>query len=108
MTVSVSSGYSGPYAPNGATTAFPFTSNARSTVEIRVQLDGTVVTSGFTITLNSNQSSNPGGTVIFAVAPTGSELILISDPAFTQEIAFTNAGPFAASTHDEIADQSAR
>jgi hypothetical protein len=108
MTVSTIAGYAGPYLPNGVTTAFPFTFNVGSAAEVQVFLDDAEVSTGFTVTINTDQASNPGGTVTFASAPEGTSLVIASDPDFTQEIAFTNSGPFLASAHDEVADQAAR
>ena len=105
MTVSVTSAISGPYTPNSVTTAFPFTFKAMATDEVGVLRGGVEVFSGFTVFL----TDPAGGTVTFTSAPaTGSGSILIfSRPDFTQDIDFTNTGPFLPESHDEANDRAA-
>lgn len=111
MTVTATNAHSGPYTPNGATTAFPFTFKAYSIGEILVRrlLNGvwSTVSSGFTTTLSGDPPS--GGTVTFAAAPaTGSGLLyIVTDPDFTQDIAFENNGAFLPEAHDEANDRAA-
>lgn len=108
MTVAATDGFSGPYVLNGSTVAFPFDFDTGSADEVQVKIDDAVVGSGFTVAVNSNQATNPGGTVTFASAPAGSELIVLSDPDFAQQVGFTDSGPFLAEVHDEALDQAAR
>jgi hypothetical protein len=109
MTISATNATSGPFVPNDVTTAFPFTFAVGSASELRVLLDGTVVSSSlYTVTLNSPSAAiHEGGTVTFTVAPTGAELLIESNPDFDQDIAFTNSGPFLAESHDEANDRAA-
>lgn len=108
MTVNVTSAFDGPFVPNGATTAFPFTFATGSASEIKVLIDGAEVSAGlYTVALNDPAAAiHEGGTVTFSAAPTGSALVIASDPDFAQDIAFTDAGPFLASTNDEVNDRS--
>lgn len=106
MSVTAINASSGPFAGNGATTAFPFTFDAGSADEVAVLVDEVTQASGYTVALNAGGN---GGTVTFSVAPvTGTEIFVRSDPSFEQPIAFANAGPFLAETHDEGLDQAAR
>lgn len=107
MTVSTTSSFSGPYNPNGVTTSFPFSFTVDAAgEELRVEIDGAEIDSAdYTVTVNAG---NTGGAVLFGEAPTGDALYVISDPAFTQEIQFENAGPYLAESHDEAMDAAAR
>ena len=85
MTVSVTSPISGPYFPNGVTTAFPFDFKAMSTSEVAiVDPDGVAITAyGFSVELDATE----GGTINFAAAPTAMqipEFLIVSAPAFEQ------------------------
>jgi lysophospholipase L1-like esterase len=57
------------YTGNSATTAFPFSFKATEKAWVKVTLAGVVQANGFTVTLNTNQDTAPGGTVTFAAAP---------------------------------------
>lgn len=105
MTVDTTASYSGPYSPNGVTVAFPFSFAVGSATELTVLIDDVEVDSGdYDVTLNAG---NEGGTVTFAVAPTGDALMIESNPDFTQSIQFENSGPFLAESHDEALDRAA-
>jgi hypothetical protein len=110
MPVVATNAFSGPFTPNGATVAFPFTFEAASADEVTVhrELDGfwSVVSPAlYTVSLTGTAPSP--GTVTFGVAPaTDSGLLYIaSDPDFTQDIAFTNNGAFLPAVHDEANDR---
>jgi hypothetical protein len=108
MTVAATDGFSGPYVLNGSTLAFPFDFDTGSPDEVQVLIDGVIVGTGFTVAVNGNQAASPGGTVTFSSPPSGSSLIIASDPDFAQQVGFTDSGPFLAPTHDEALDQAAR
>lgn len=104
MTVTVTNAYSGPYVANGVTTVFPFTFAAADDASVKVLGDGVEITTGFTVAV----TEGGGGSVTFAVAPaSGTEILIESDPAFVQDVAFTDSGPFLASSVDEVADEGA-
>lgn len=108
MTVNTTSARSGPFTPNGVTTAYPFTFQAASASELKVVIDGNDVSSSlYTVSLNADQSNFPGGTINFTSAPFGVALYVESDPLFTQEADFANAGPFLLETVDDALDRSA-
>jgi hypothetical protein len=58
------------YTGNASTTAFPFSFKATDKTWVKVSLGGVEQASGFTVTLNTNQDTAPGGTVTFTAAPT--------------------------------------
>lgn len=109
MAVSTTNAYSGPYTANGVTVAFPFTFTAPTAEEVEVRTvaaDGveTVVDpDAYTVTLAS-----AGGTVTFDTAPAnGTELLILLDPLFTQDIEFEDGSAWLASPVNEQADRSA-
>jgi hypothetical protein len=57
------------YTGNASTTAFPFSFKATDKSWVKVSLGGVAQASGFTVTLNTNQDTAPGGTVTFTAAP---------------------------------------
>ncbi len=94
MPVTVESGVSGPFIPNGVTTAFAFTFKADSSSEvIVVDVDGAPLSTAlYSVSLNLSE----GGTVTFSTAPLladFSQLFIVSNPAMTQASDFGNAGP---------------
>lgn len=85
----------GPFVGNGSTTTFPFTYKVLSVLDIVVEIDSVQVTTGYTVALNAEQDNNPGGSVVFAVAPTaGQSIILTSSTALEQPVVFSNHGGF--------------
>lgn len=108
MSVSTTSSRSGPYNPTGLAVAFPFDFFALSTDEIDVVIDGETVSNLlYTVDMNDDQGVDPGGTVVFSIAPTGSELWVEPNPLFTQEADFANAGPFLLETVTQALDRAA-
>jgi hypothetical protein len=111
MTVTTTTGSSGPFVGNGATTAFPFGFSARSTAEVQVLVNGIVAAGGFTVTLNADALGKltGGGTVTFTTAPaTGATVLPQSIPTFVQDVAFQNNGAFLPSVVEGALDQAAR
>lgn len=98
MTVQASQAYSGPYNANGVTTAFPFSFPCQKTADVAVQVAGVKVTSGFTVSLNANQSTNPGGTVTFTTAPSSGQVYVYAALTFDQQTAFSLVVPWSAGT----------
>lgn len=102
MTISSETRKAGPYTGNGVTTTFPFSFKVFTTAEvlvIRTDLSGIestlVLGTDYSVTLNSNQNSNPGGSVVLTAPLTTSFLLtLTSDVALTQQTDLTNQGGF--------------
>lgn len=89
---------------NGVTTAFPYTFAAFAEADVVAYVDGALQTD-YIVT---RSAGDEGGTVTFDVAPaSGASVQIAANPDFTQDIAFTNSGPFLASTHDTALDRAA-
>ena len=100
MSVNASTAFSGPFTPNSATVAFPFAFPCLSVADVVVLQNDAALTTGFVITLNSDQLDNPGGVVTFTTAPvTGSGTIYVySQPLLTQQVAHEIGVPWNAAT----------
>lgn len=103
MTISTEIRRAGPYAGNGSTIAFAFAFKVFATSQVRVTravvatgVETTLaLTTDYTVTLNSNQDTNPGGTVTLLVAPTAAQSVTItSNVANLQPTALANLGGF--------------
>src|SRR4051812_35015294 len=110
MTVTTTTIRNGPYYPNGATLAFPFTFRALDKNDIqviRVSADGAVVylsNALFDVALTAN-----GGTALFAIPPlAGDPLYVQLNPAFSQEISLENEGAFLPEVISEALDRGAQ
>jgi hypothetical protein len=103
MTISGILRTAGPYIGNSTTTVFGFTFKVFSTDQLEVvklntstgvETTLTLITD-YTVTLNGNQNSNPGGSVTLpAVLATGYNLTLTSSVANLQPTDLTNQGGF--------------
>jgi len=97
MAFSQTSIVSGPYAPDGATTAFPFTFLALSADEVEVVvIDGDGIETsipGFTV---QGVGDPAGGQVVFQVPPVYPDQLLYvrAKPAFSQPVDLENQGDF--------------
>lgn len=101
MPVSSEARKAGPYTGNGVTVDFPFgfvVFDADEVLVVRTVagVETTLVlTSDYTVTLNSDQSANPGGMVTMLVAPLNFHRITItSNLANLQPTQLTNLGGF--------------
>lgn len=104
MTISSTTRVAGPFIGNGTATVFPFTFKVFAAADLQVirlivasgieqQL---ILNSDYTVTLNGNQNTNPGGniTLISGVLPAGYTLTITSDIANLQPTDLTNQGGF--------------
>ncbi len=103
MTISSSTRKAGPFPGNGVTVAYPFTFKVFTQADVlavrAVTATGLETTlalgSDYTISLNGDQNTSPGGTLTMLVAaPTGSTVTLTSQVANTQGVDLTNLGGF--------------
>lgn len=85
---------------NGATTSFPFTFKVQDTDDIVVysvedDVEETIAAADYTVTLNSDQNTNPGGSVVMDTAPaSGVSLLITTGADATQEQNIQNQGSF--------------
>lgn len=101
MTIAADIREAGPFAGDGVTTALPFTFRVFAATDLVVeQTTSGVVTaltygSQYTVTLNGNQETSPGGTVnLLAAAAVGTTTNITSDVPATQSLALVNGGEF--------------
>jgi hypothetical protein len=102
MTISTEVRKAGPFTGNGVTTAFPFAFKVFQTVDVLV-VQATaagvetelVLNTHYTITLNSDQNTSPGGTVNMVTAPpVDYKLVITSQVEELQPVDITNGGGF--------------
>ena len=103
MTISSTVRIAGPYIGNGTATVFSFAFKVFTATNLQVVrvdtstgLESTLVlTTDYTVSLNADQDSNPGGNVtLLAVLATGFNMIITSDIANLQPTDLTNQGGF--------------
>ena len=102
MSISSSNRKAGPFACNGAMVAFPFSFKVFTTADVRVVLtDSNSIESdlalgtNYTVALNADQDTNPGGTVTTtATYATGYKITLTSQVQNLQPVTLTNQGGF--------------
>lgn len=113
MTVSVQTRRSDVYLGNGSNDQFPFDFKVYSGAHLRVVVlssSGTETdTTNFTVALNSDQDTDPGGTVTYPASgtklQTGEKLVVIGDTPLSQTTDLTNGGGFAAQTVEDMVDK---
>lgn len=117
MTVSSTTRKAGPFAGNGVGTVFPFTFKVfvNTDVEVlRVDANGNPTTltldSDYSIALNPDQDSNPGGTITYPVTgtplPLTYQLVALGGLPDDQPTDITNQGGFYPSVIEDMADRS--
>jgi hypothetical protein len=92
----------GPSQGNGVTTVFPFTFKVFTATDILVTYlsasgveSALFLTTNYTVLLNADQNTSPGGSVTLLVAPaTATYITLTSQLANTQTLSLTNSGGF--------------
>lgn len=102
MTISSSSRKSGPYSCNGSTVQFPFDFKVFSQNDVLAVLTNASGTESnlalgadYSVSLNANQDSNPGGTITTTVTyATGYLVTLTSAVRNLQPVDLTNQGGF--------------
>ena len=91
-----------PLTPNGVTTVFPFSFEVDATDEVAAFLDGVELDPAlYSTTLNDDGT----GWVTFFTAPTGTELVLATNPTFDQTTSFGNQGPYFQRTIQRVVDR---
>lgn len=94
------------YSGDAATTDFAFTFSCLSPSDIDVFIDNAELFIGVVVTLNSDQSANPGGSVEITPAPTSGAVIdIVRATLITQETDYNAYDPFPAETHEQALDR---
>ena len=104
MTISSTTRIAGPFTGNGTASTFPFTFKVFAAADLDVvRLNSStgvestlVLNSDYSVTLNGDQNSNPGGsiTLLAGALATGFTLVITSDIANLQPTDLTNQGGF--------------
>ena len=103
MTISSQNRQAGPYLGNGVASAFTFAFKVFAATDLQVVranaagAESTLtLTTDYTVTLNSNQDSNPGGTVtlVAGALASGTKLTITSNITTLQATDLTNQGGF--------------
>lgn len=114
MTVSTETRKAGPYEGNASATAFDFAFRVFTTADVQVvhtDADGveTVLTTGYTVSLNSDQDNDPGGTVTYPTSgsplPADEYLTITSDIEETQSTQLPNASGWFPRTVERALDR---
>lgn len=101
------------YTGNGSQTDFPFSFvvfNAETDILVYQKVDNasevTVPSSAFSVTLNADQASNPGGKITMSVAPgNGVVIAILSNVAYEQTMELTTHDGFDPRTLNKNADR---
>ncbi|HSV48367.1 MAG TPA: hypothetical protein VLJ58_21440 [Ramlibacter sp.] len=118
MTVSSTARSAGPFVGNGVTTSFAFAFKVFSSNDLEVSHTSsagavTVLTldTHYTVALNANQDTNPGGTVTYPISGTPlaspATLAIVGDQAYEQTLDISNVGRFLAQAVENALDKSA-
>lgn len=103
MTINSTSRTAGPFTGNGVTTVFPFAFKVFARADVLVAITNTttfvetvlLLDSDYTVTLNADQNSSPGGTITMLVPPpVGTTLAATSNVPYLQKTDLTNQGGF--------------
>lgn len=102
MTISSTTRIAGPYTGTGLQVAYPFNFKVFQASDVLVTLTDTsgniatqVLTSQYSVVLNANQNTSPGGTVNMVTAPpAGYTVVIGSQVPLLQPADLTNAGNF--------------
>lgn len=114
MTVPATPRRAGPFTGNGATTLFGFGFKTFSEDDLRVVLLNTttglesdaVLNSDYTVALNPDQESNPGGTLTFAVAPASDiKITIVSLMSYAQPVDLPDGGAYRAQQVEDGLDR---
>lgn len=115
MTISSSTRVAGPFVGNGTTAAFPFAFKvfaASDMYVVRLNTSTNVetvlaLTTDYTVSLNADQNTSPGGTVtlVAGVLASGFTLTITSSVPLTQATDLTNQGGFYPSVINNALDK---
>lgn len=106
MTIASTARKAGPLLGNGTATTFPFTFKVFAEGDIKVVTAGAngvesvrVLGSDYSVSLNANQDTSPGGTVTYPISgvplATGSVLSIVGDVDYDQPLDLPSGGNFS-------------
>lgn len=106
MTIPSTARKAGPLLGNGATTSFPFTFKVFAASDIAVTIANSlgvetalVLNTDYSVTLNPNQETSPGGTVTYPLSgsplPVGSRLTIVGDLPYDQPLDLPSGGNYS-------------
>ena len=105
MTVTTTENFTA-FIADGIETIFTFSFQTQEESDIVVYFDGVLISAGFTVALNDDQDSTPGGTVTFDVPPAnGTEVVIYREVPNTQQTDYQEYGPFPAESHETALDK---
>ena len=103
MTVSTTSNRIA-YTGNGVTTVYPFPYKFLATTDLRVYVDGVLLT--ITTDYSVGTPSDSGANVTFVTAPTGlASIVILADPDLLQSSQLPSTGPLPTSTIEKMVDK---
>ncbi len=106
MTIPSTPRKAGPFLGDGATTSFPFAFKVFGPADIKVVVANSAgvqttlaLNSDYSVTLNPNQDTSPGGTVTYPISgsplPSGGVLSIIGDIDYDQPLDLPSGGNFS-------------
>lgn len=111
MTIASTPRRAGPFATNGVQTNFAFAFKVFDEGDLRVvrSEDGVdtdlALGTDYTVSLNADQDSAPGGTVTLLDPPNGPEITLLGDMEVEQPVVITNRGGFYPRVFNDVFDR---
>ncbi|MDR1647809.1 MAG: hypothetical protein LBR88_07235, partial [Zoogloeaceae bacterium] len=112
MTISSESRRAGPFVGDGVVTQFPFDFKVFKAEDLALtaatgeEERALVIDVDYSVNLQPNQESDPGGTVtLFSPLPAGDKLVITSDMATLQLLDLTNMGGFYPRTINDALDR---
>ena len=113
MTIQSQSRKTAVFSGNGSTTSFDFTFKVFDQTEVYVvKADSNSVetvldlTTDYTVALNDNQNTNPGGSITLGTAlPSGFTMVITSTVDYLQAVDLTNQGGFYPSVINDALDR---
>ena len=111
MTVPATTRKAGPFTGTGSQTVFPFSFKIFAVTDVKlVQADAngieTTLSSGYTVTMNSDQVATPGGSVTLSTAlASGYKLSIIGNLPYDQTLAIPGGGNYNPVAHENALDR---
>lgn len=112
MTISTTTRKAGPFTGNGVVTLFPFVFKVFSKADLKVIRTNTagiettlVLDSNYSVSLNADQNSTPGGTVTYSTLAVGEKLTIVGNQLVVQPTDITNGSGFYPEVIEDALDR---